>query len=398
MSIASRTLLPLALLTVLLGWAGLANAKEEIVIGHYASMTGDQATFGQSEAKGVDMAVEEVNAAGGINGKAIRVIRYDTAGKAQEAGNAVTRLVTRDRVVAVLGEVASTLSMAGGRVAQQFKVPMVSSSSTNPDVTAIGNMIFRTCFIDPYQGYVVARFAHEKKGFTKVATLFDQGQAYSKGLNDDFQKAFKSMGGQITTEQAYSAGTADYSAQLSAIRETSPEAIFIPGYYTQVANIARQARKMGIKAVFLGGDGWDSAKLAEIGGEAIEGAFYSNHYSHQDPRPEVQEFVKKFQKQHGDVPDAMAALGYDAARLLLDAIKRSPSTKGADIAKALSETKNFAGVTGMISIDKDRNAQKNAVMLEMKEGKPAYVTTIPPPGAGDEKPAPAPAPKAPEKK
>ncbi len=355
-----------------------APTGDTILIGHYASMTGSEATFGQSTDNGIKLAVEEQNAAGGVKGKKIALKTYDTQGKTQEAGTAVTRFITDDKVTALLGEVASSLSIAGGRVAQQYGVPMITPSSTNPQVTQIGDMISRVCFIDPFQGAVVARFASEHLKAKKIAVLYDQAQAYSKGLKDDFIKAFRASGNTITTEQAYTGGDQDYSAQLTTIRDTQPDGIFVPGYYTDVGNIAIQARKLGIKVPLMGGDGWDSAKLATIGGDAIEGCYYSNHYSHQDPRPEVQGFVSKYKGLYGQVPDGLAALGYDAARLLFEAMGRAPSLAGKDLAKAIAETKNFHGVTGTISMDANRDAQKSAVILQMKGGVPTYVTTIEP--------------------
>ena len=353
-------------------------ATGNILVGEYGSMTGSEATFGQSTHNGIMLAVEEFNAAGGLNGRQVELKSYDTQGKSQEAGTVVTRLITEDKVVAVLGEVASSLSLAGGRVAQQFGVPMISPSSTNPQVTQIGDMVFRVCFIDPYQGYVVAKFASENLKRAKVAVLYDQGQAYSKGLKDDFRKAFEALGGQIVTEQAYTGGDQDFSAQLGNIKAASPEAIFVPGYYTDVGNIALQARKLGITATLLGGDGWDSPKLTEIGGAAIEDSYFSNHYSHEEQRAEVQSFVQKFQAKYGVVPDGLAAMGYDAARLLFDAMKRSPSLGGKDLAAAIAQTKGFAGVTGSITIDAERNARKPAVVLQVKGGKYAFAASIQP--------------------
>lgn len=353
--------------------------SKAILIGEYGSLTGAEATFGQSTHNGIMLAVKEQNAAGGVKGKPVEIKVYDDQGKTQEAGTTVTRLITDDKVVAVLGEVASSLSLAGGAVAQKYGVPMISPSSTNERVTQIGDMISRVCFIDSFQGFVVAKFATENLKLTKVASLYDQGAAYSKGLKDDFDKAFAAMGGTVTTDQAYSAGDQDFSAQLGNIKQSGAQAIFIPGYYTDVGNIALQARKLGIKVPLLGGDGWDSSKLGEIGGAAIEGSYYSNHYSHEDIRAEVQDFVKKYQAEYQQVPDGLAALGYDAAKLLFDAMGRAPSLGGKDLAAAINATKDFRGVTGIITIDAHRNATKAAVMVQMKGGKPVFVASIEPP-------------------
>jgi branched-chain amino acid transport system substrate-binding protein len=370
----------LLLLTMPLVGCQPGSNSDEIVIGHYASMTGSEATFGQSTDNGILLAVEEINVAGGIGGKKIRLITYDDKGDAREAGGAVTRLVTRDQVVAVLGEVASGLSLAGAPICQENGIPMITPSSTNPKVTLVGDKIFRVCFIDPFQGAVCAKFAREHEGLkaTKAATLTDQSSPYSVGLQEEFEKAFVAGGGTVVTKQSYQSGDQDFSAQLTAIRAAQPDVIFVPGYYTDVGNIALQARKLGITAPLLGGDGWDSSKLGEIAGSAIDGSFYSNHYSQEDPSERVQDFIRKYKEKHKETPDGLAALGYDAARILFEAMKRAPSLAGADLAAELAKTKDFDGVTGKISIDANRNAVKPAVILEMKDGKPKFVTSIQP--------------------
>jgi branched-chain amino acid transport system substrate-binding protein len=375
---SSALILITAVYVAMLNGCRSSRESGEIVIGHYASMTGPEATFGRSTDNGIKLAVDEINQAGGINGKKVRVITYDDKGEQREAGSAVTRLVNSDRVVAVLGEVASGLSLVGAPVCQENGVPMVSPSSTNPKVTEVGDMIFRVCFIDPFQGWVCAKFASEHLKAKKAAILYDQVAPYAVGLQEEFAKAFKGFGGEIVSTQTYQKGDPDFSAQLTKIRAAQPQVIFIPGYYTDVGNIALQARKLGIDVPLLGGDGWDSSKLGEIAGKSINDCFYSNHYSHQDPNPRVQDFIRKYKERHKDVPDGLAALGYDAARILCDAIGRTSKGSGAEIASELAKTKDFDGVTGKISIDKDRNAVKPAVMLEMKNGEPTYVSTIEP--------------------
>lgn len=365
--------------------ASVDDGVGPIVIGHYGSMTGSEATFGQSTDKGVRLAIEERNAAGGVAvggtgpKRLVELVTLDDAGKSQEAGTAVTRLITEHHVRAVIGEVASSLSKAGGAVAQAYRVPMISPSSTNESVTQIGNMIFRVCFIDEFQGYVAAKFARDNLHAQRVGILYDQQQAYSKGLAFAFDKAFRALGGQITTMQAFTGGDVDLSAQLQSLKDTGPEAIFLPGYYTDAGNIARQARKLGITVPLIGGDGWDSEKLAEIGGDAIEGSYYSNHYTFEETRPAVQTFVHKYQERYGTVPDGLAALGYDAALVLFDAMERAPSLDGNELAAAIAATKNFPAVTGIITLDKNRNPVKSAVVLVMKNGKPHYAATIEPP-------------------
>ncbi|MBX3441065.1 MAG: ABC transporter substrate-binding protein [Planctomyces sp.] len=356
------------------------DASGDIAIGHYASMTGPEATFGQSTDNGVRLALEEYNAAASVGGNRFRLITYDDKGEAAEAGVVVTRLVTRDKVTAVIGEVASGLSLAGADVCQQNGVPMVTPSSTNVDVTKKGDMIFRVCFIDPFQGYVCAKFAreHEPLKAQKAAVLFDQRAPYSVDLAKEFARHFETLGGTVVARQSFTGGDQDFSAQLTSIRSSSPDIVFVPGYYTDVGNIAVQARNLGIKVPLMGGDGWDSEKLTEIGGAALEGCFYSNHYSHQDPSPRVQEFITKYRSKFNKTPDGLAALGYDAARILFEAIDRAQSRDGAAIARELAATQGFDGVTGRISIDADRNPVKQAVILEIKGGVPTFVTTIEP--------------------
>jgi branched-chain amino acid transport system substrate-binding protein len=352
--------------------------RTEIVIGHYASMTGSEATYGQSTDNGIQLAIAERNAAGGVRQLPVKLITHDDAGKIQEVVTVVNRLIQQDKVDAVLGEVASSRSLAGAPICQRNGMPMISPSSTNEDVTAVGDMIFRVCFIDSFQGLVGAKFARENLKLTKGAVLFNRAQAYSSGLKENFVGAFKSLGGQLVAEEAYGDGDNDFSAQLTAIRDAKPEFIYVPGYYTEVVNIARQARQLGIKVPLIGGDGWDSEELKNAG-DALNGCYFSNHYSHEDTRPEVQEFIAKYKAAYGGkVPDGLAALGYDAARLLFDAMERAESLSGEDIAKAIAETQDFAGVTGKISIDAQRNPKKDAVMLEVVDGTTKYVATVSP--------------------
>ncbi|MFN0252410.1 MAG: ABC transporter substrate-binding protein [Kofleriaceae bacterium] len=361
------------------GSAGVSIETGPILVGHYASLTGSEATFGVSTDHGVILAMEERNAAGGVKGRKIALKTLDDASKSTEAGNVVQRLISEDKVVALIGEVASSSSLAGGKVAQQAGVPMITPSSTNKKVTEGRDMVSRVCFLDEFQGYVGAKFAMDQK-LTKVAVLYDQAAAYSKGLAETFSAELVGLGGTVTTSQAYTAGDADVSAQLQSIKTSGAQAVYLPGYYTDVGNIARQARKLGIKVPFMGGDGWDSSKLAEIGGDAIEGSYYSNHYSFDEDRPAVKEFVEKYQKRWGEVPDGLAALGYDAARVLFDAMERSPSLKGKDLAATIAATKNFPGITGAITLDANRDAQKQAVIVQMRGGKPRYVATVVPKG------------------
>jgi branched-chain amino acid transport system substrate-binding protein len=366
-----------------------------IKVGHYASLTGAEATFGVSTDQGITLAVEERNAAGGVKGRKIELITLDTASKASEGGTVVTRLINDERVVALLGEVASSITQAGGDVAQKLGVPNISPSSTNVHVTELGDMVSRVCFTDDFQAWVIAKFLHDDLKLTKVAILYDQGQAYSKGLADFFKKSFTEMGGQISANEAYTGKNPDASAQLQTIKGSGAQAVFMPGYYGDAANYMKQAKNKGIKIPFIGGDGWDSAELFRIAGDAADGNYFSNHYSHEEQRPEVQSFVANYKKRWGTTPDGLAALGYDAARVLFDAMDRAASLDGKTLAAAINSTKDFAGVTGRITIDAKRNAQKKAVILKIEKGAAHLLTDIWPPGVeppktGATEPAPAP--------
>jgi branched-chain amino acid transport system substrate-binding protein len=355
------------------------STQNEILIGEYESLTGAEATFGLSSANGLKLAVEETNNSGGLLGKQIKLITYDDQGKPSEAATVVQKLINKDRVVAVIGEVASSRSKAGAQICESSKIPMVTPASTNPEVTAIGDYIFRVCFIDPFQATVMSKFALNSLKVKRVAVLQDVKNAYSTGLAEFFIKQFKEMGGDIIEVQSYSAGDKDFKAQLTAIKSKNPEAIFIPGYYTDVGLIAIQAREIGITCPLIGGDGWESEKLTEgKAKDALEGCYFSTHVSTTNPDPQVQNFVKKYQEKYKMMPDAMSFLAYDAGMIMFDAIKRAGSTEADKIRDALAKTKDFQGVTGKISINDQRNAVKPAVILEIKNGKFVYKETVEP--------------------
>lgn len=353
-------------------------ASDVIKIGEVGSMTGSEATFGMSTHNGIELAAQLVNDAGGIKGKKVQIISLDDQGKPEEAATAVTKLITQDKVTAILGEVASSRSLAMAPIAQANKVPMITPSSTNPKVTEQGDFIFRVCFIDPFQGTVMARFALETLGVKKVAILRDVKNDYSVGLADYFTAHLKKNGGEIVIDQSYSAGDIDFRSQLTAIRAKKPEAIFVPGYYTEVGLIGRQARDLGIKVPLMGGDGWDSPKLKEIGGKALDNSFFSNHYTHEDQSPFVQDFISKYKAKYGSIPDGLAAMGYDAMMVLADAMKRAPDLSPDAIKNAIAATKDYQAVTGKITINEKRDAVKSAVVLEVVGGEFKYKTTINP--------------------
>jgi branched-chain amino acid transport system substrate-binding protein len=364
------------------GGGNAANTGGDILIGEYGSLTGPQATFGQSTHNAIMMAMDEVNAAGGINGRKIKVLTEDDQSKSEEAQNAVTKLISQNGVLAMLGEVASSCSIAAAPTCQANKVPMITPSSTNPKVTKQGDYIFRVCFTDDYQGENIARYAAQQLHIKRAAILTDVKNDYSTGLTSTIERVFTSAGGQIVGKSSYSNGDNDFRSQLTSIREKNPEAIFVPGYYTDVGQIAIQMRDLGMKQPLIGGDGWESPKLIEIGGKNLEGSMYTNHYFYGDPNPVVRNFVQRYKDRYGAIPDGMAALGYDAANVLAQAIKRSKKLDGPSLRDAIAATKNFQGVTGTINIGPDRNAfGKKIVVEEVKNGQLALKATIEPTAA-----------------
>jgi len=354
------------------------NSASEIVIGEYGSLTGKDATFGVSTQNGVAMAVDALNKSGGVLGKQVRVLVEDDQGLTEQALTVVTKLITRDKVVAVLGEVASSNTLAAAPFAQKSSIPMISPSSTNVAVTQTGDYIFRVCYIDPFQGLVMAKFAANTLKLKNVAILRDLKSAYSVGLADAFIENFKKMGGSIATDQSYSGGDPDFSAQLTSIKSKNPDGIFVPGYYSEVGLIARQSRKLGLSVPLMGGDGWDSPSLQGIGGDALNNSYFSNHYAADDPNPVIQKFVSEYKARFNQTPDGLAALGFDAANVLFEAMRRSNSTDGPKLRDAIAATKDYPGVTGKITINKDRNTDKPAVVIEIKDGKFLYRETITP--------------------
>ncbi|MDB6168636.1 MAG: ethanolamine utilization protein EutJ [Verrucomicrobia bacterium] len=356
-----------------------ASAQNPIKVGEFASLTGKEAAFGQSSHKGTLLAIEELNATGGALGRPFELITEDNQSKQGESATIAKKLISRDKIVALLGEVASGRSLEAAPIAQNARIPMISPSSTNPKVTEMGSYVFRVCFIDPLQGRLLAKFARSTLKAQRVALLTSVSSPYSVGLAKYFKEPFVEGGGEIIIEQKYSENDKDFKAQLTAIKPTKPDAVFVPGYYTEAALICKQARDLGIDVPIFGGDGWEAPQLIEIGGTAVEGTYYTTHYSPESTSAAVQKFVKDFRaKFAGETPDAMSALGYDSAMVLADAIKRAGTTDGPKVRDALAATKNYSGITGSITIDRQRNATKSAVVVTVKDGKFKFVETIAP--------------------
>lgn len=356
-----------------------SNKSDEVKIGVYLSLTGPTDSYGLSAENGFNLALKEINASGGLLGKTVKFITVDDSSRSYLAVLAVKRLIEKESVSAILGEAISSRTQAAAPFCQAAEIPMVTPASTHPEVTKVGDYIFRTCFIDPFQGEVMAAFAYNNMNLRSAATLIDLKNEYSMNLGRIFNDRFGELGGKILTTEFYSEGDTDFSLQLKKIKSYAPQAIFLPGYFTEVSRIAVQARSLGIKVPFIGTDGWDSPRLLESAGEALAGCYFSDHFSPQIDLPAVREFVNKYKTAYDNkTPDAIAVLAYDAANVLFDAIKRAGKDDPRLIRDALAETKDFPGVIGPITIDKDRNAIKPAVILKVADGRFAYQDMVSP--------------------
>lgn len=365
-------------LGLLLLTAASARAQETIRIGEFASLTGKEATYGQNAHKGAVLAIEEANAAGGALGRELELITEDDQSKPGEAATVVKKLISRDKVVAVLGEITSGRTLEAAPICQQARIPLVSPGATAIEVTSKGNYIFRVCFIDEFQGTVMAKFARESLNLRRVAILSSVSSAQSVGLARFFRERFAAGGGTVAIEQRYGEGDKDFRAQLTAIRAAGVEGVFVPGYYAEAALICKQARDLGIDLPLFGVDGWESPELIAIGGPAVEGAYLSTHYSAENRSRDVAGFNERFRQRWGIDSNALSALGYDAATVLIDAIRRAGTTDGPRLRDALAATRDFAGATGRISFDANRDPTKSAVVLQVKDGRFAFVQEVHP--------------------
>ncbi len=359
----------------------VAGCKEErpvILIGGVSPLTGAQATYGSSVSNGIALAIREVNARGGVNGKELALRFYDDQARPEEAANAVIRLIEQDGVKVIIGANASTNSLAMAPKAQAAKVPMITPSSTHPKVTEMGDYIFRVCFLDEFQGYVMAKFAREHTNAATAAVLADQKSDYSISLADVFSRELAKLGGEIVVREAYAQGDTDFRAQLTAIKQHHPDVLFIPGYYTDVGLIARQARELGIQSILLGGDGWESDQIYELGGSAIDGGYYVSHFALEDPSPRIQKYVRDYREAYGRDADGLSALSYDAAMVAIAAMTRAPDLSGPHLRDEIAKTRDFPGISGTITLDEKRNPVKPAFVVQIHDGKLKYVATVNP--------------------
>lgn len=364
--------------------SGSGGSKGDVIkVGANLELTGGVASYGQSILEGVELALEEINK-DGIDGKKIELVKVDNKSEGSESTNAALKLMTQDKVSAIIGAATSGNSIAQIELAQKNKIPVITPTGTNPDLTfkdeKLNDFIFRTCFIDPFQGDVAANFASNELNVKNAAIYLDSSSDYSKGLAAAFEKQFTANGGTIVGKEAFVAKDTDFRATLTRLKSKKPDFIFVPGYYEEVGLIVKQAREAGLDVPFMGGDGWDSPTLVEIAGkEALNNTFITNHYSSGDPDEKIQTFVKAFgDKYSGKSPDAFNALGYDTAYLLADAIKRAGSGDSEKIKEALEETKDLALITGNFKLDDKHNPIKSATILEFVDGAQKFKTKIDP--------------------
>ncbi len=369
---------PVRFLALALLAALAARAQPTIKLGEFASLTGKEAVFGQNVNKGTRLAIEEANAAGGVLGRKLELVTEDDQSKPGESATVVKKLISRDKVVAILGEITSGRTLEAAPVAQAAKIPLISPGATNVEVTTKGNYIFRVCFIDDFQGTVMAKFARESLKLKRVAILSSVSSAQSVGLAKYFRERFVAGGGTIAAEQKYGEGDKDFRAQLTAIKAAGADGIFVPGYYAEAALICKQARDLGLAFPLLGVDGWESPDLIAIAGTAAENTYLSTHYSPESLNPFVVAFNERFQKRWGVASNALSVLGYDAAMLTIDAIRRAGTTEGPKLRDALAATKDYAAVTGRITFDAQRNPTKSAVVLTVKNGRFTFVQDVHP--------------------
>lgn len=362
-----------------------SKGDKDIKIGMVYELTGNTASYGTSAANGAKLAFKEINASGGVLGKQIQIVSADNKGEPSESANAMSKVISQDKVVAVTGFTVSSCGIAASAVAEANKIPFVAAATVNPKVTfdertgKVKDYTFRACFIDSFQGTVGANFALNGLKAGKTAIMTDSSSDYSKGLTDIFRSTYVKAGGKIVAEESYLQKDQDYKPILTKIKAQNPDLLYIPGYYEDVGKIIKQARELGMTIPVLGADAWDSPVLVEMGGaQPLNNTYFTNFYSIEDKNPVSNAFVEAYKKEYGQTPDSMAAMGYDAAKLLVDAIKRADSTDAKKIKEALSATKNFSSVSGEMSLNDRHDAVRGVVIIELKDGKQVYKETVKP--------------------
>jgi branched-chain amino acid transport system substrate-binding protein len=373
----------------LLSWASLVisislffgsstDAEDKIKIGAVTCLTGGLSTFGISSAQGAKLATDQINAAGGILNRPLELIIDDNQSKSGETARITRKFLTQDRVIAILGDLTSSFTMEAAPLAQNAHIPLLTPSATNVTITTIGNFVFRSCFTDPFTGRIMARFALDHLKANRAVLMTDIKQDYSIGVAEALKQYFVANGGHILEELSFSSGDTDFRAQLTKLKAARPDVVFLPAFYPEAGLILRQGRLLGITTPYLGGEGWDSPVLIQVAGKGANGSFYTNHFSADDKDPRVQQFVSSYKDRYHALPDALAALWYDGTRLMADSIQRAGSDNPEKIRDALAKTTGFAGVTGTISLDEQRNASKPGVVLSIEEGAVKVVEKVTP--------------------
>ena len=373
----------LALAILILSAATVAHSQvKEIKIGLITPLSGDVKTFGESVRNSFMFAVDEANAKGGVAGMKIVPVIVDDKNDPTEAANAANLLVNQYRVKAIVGSVTSKATIPISDIVQAGKIPTITPTATNPKVTVADgkrkDYMFRACFIDPFQGAVMAKFSRDTLKKKKAAVLFDASNDYSKGIAEVFRDAFRKMGGEVVAYESYGKDDVDFSALLTKVKASGADVLFLPDYYNKVGLIAKQAQEKGLKIQLVGPDGWDSPDLVKIAGTAIDGGYFSNHYSPDDKRPEVAAWVKKYKEKYGQVPDALGTLAYDATNLLLEAIRKAGNDDPKKIREALASIRDFKAVSGKSTLDKNGDSIKSAAILKIEGGQQKFVMMVNP--------------------
>jgi branched-chain amino acid transport system substrate-binding protein len=367
---ASCVVSPLLLLTL------SADAENTIKVGVVTCLSGGLSTYGVSSLQGAKLAAAEINSAGGILNRRVELVVDDNQSKAGETARIVRKFLTQDHVVAIVGDLTSSLTMEAAPLAQNAHVPLLTPTATNVAITSTGNFIFRSCFTDPFIGRVIARFALDHLNARRAVIMTDIKQDYSVGVARELKQYFGANGGQLIEEVSFSSSDTDFRAQLTKLKADRPEVVFLPAYYPEAGLILRQARLLGVTVPFLGGDGWDSPALVQVAGKSADGCYYANHFSPDDIDPRVQQFVATYKERYHSPPDALAALWYDGMRLVADSIRRADSDSPEKIRDAIAQTKGFAGVTGNISLDDQGNATKSGVIVAIQGGTTRMVERV----------------------
>lgn len=352
------------------------ESQAPLVIGFVGSLTGPQATFGTVTRDGALLAIDEFNASGGLKGRRVELRAYDSQGRVEESVSAARRLIGQDKVLLILGEVTSAGTLAIADMAQAAQVPVVTPSATHPEVTEKGDYLFRACFTDTFQARAMARFARESLKLERVALLQDDKSAYSTGLARAFSEAFSALGGTIVATGSYAEGDTDFRAPLTQLRQAQPQALYVPGFYNEVGVLARQARELGLTLTLLGSDGWESQRLVELAGDALEGSYFTTHFAPDSPSPELQRFLAAYKARYGQLPDSGAALGHDAARIALSALQRAEQLTGPSIREALARTRDLPGALGRVSFDEKRNPRKPAFILRVQGSAHRFAASV----------------------